>query len=194
MQVKSRLITVATIFLAMATLAATAVYAQQRQRTEPPGPGPGPTPWGAGVDFLGADDGAMRLIRMADRLELTREQRDAIIKLTDEARPALRDNLFKLMDTRKELRELMKGDKAVDDKKLRALTRTQGEAMAEIMYKRLQLQSGIRTVLTPEQLTKVRDFRGQGRRMRPGGMPERGEMQERFRNWRQPGPGTERPE
>ena len=190
MRVKSRSITIATIFLAVATVAATAVYAQERQRAG----GPELAMQGGGMDdVMRADDGAARLFRMAERLELTREQRDAIVKLTDDARPALRENLFKLMDTRKELRELMKGDKAVDDKKLRALTRAQGEAMAEIMYRRLQLQSGIRAVLTPEQLAKARDFRGQGRRMRSG-MPERGEMLERFRNWRQPEPGPERPE
>ena len=185
MQVKNRLLILTAGLLALISVTATGVYAQQRLREEIAKPGL--LPGAKAMGFPGLDDGSMRLFKMAEELELTREQRDAIFKLIDDARPVLRENLFKLLDSRKELRELMKDDKTVDEKKLRTLTRAQGDAMAELMYKRLQLQSGIRGVLTAEQKAKLKDMRGKHRQMRHDGMPGRPGMQPKFQGWRQSG-------
>ena len=177
------------ILVAAFTVLATVGYAQQRmsgQHGEI-----GYLPGGDGLDSLGTEAGFMRLFRMAEELDLSEEQRAAIWKLVDDARPALRDNLFTLMDSRKELRNLLVGDKAVEDRKLRAITKIQGDAIAELSYLRIKLQSDIRGILTAEQLTKVREFRDQGRRLRRDRVSDRREKLERYRASQQSGEDQE---
>jgi len=165
------------------TVSATTLYAQQR------GPGafdrPGFMQGRQGPAMMGGEMGPMRLFRMAEQLDLTREQRDSIAKIIDNTQPKLRDNMFKLMDSRKAMRELLGGNGKVDDKKLRSLTRDQGDSMAEMMYLRLKMQNDIRSVLSEEQLAKLDNFRDQRRMQRSDRNPDRQDRRERFRNWRQ---------
>ena len=134
--------------------------------------------------------GPMRLFRLAEQLDLTREQRNSIAGIIDKTQPKIRDSMFKLMDSRKAVRDLMDGKGKVDDKKLRSLTREQGDAMSEMMYLRLKMHNDIRNVLSDEQLAKLDSLRDQGRRMRGDGdrNPDRRDRRERFRNWRQQQP------
>ena len=106
-----------------------------------------------GHDRKGDD---MDIMRMAERLGLTQDQRDRIGKIIDETRPKLRKNGFDMMDNRKELHALMKEDK-LDDRKLRSLTRKQGELMADMMYMRMKMRADVRSVLTDEQLNKLKE-------------------------------------
>ena len=103
--------------------------------------------------------GEMDIMRMAERLNLSQDQRDRIGKIIDDARPKMRKNGFQLMDNRKELHALMKEDK-VDDRKLRSLTRKQGELMADMMYLRMKMRADIHSVLTKEQLDMMKERKG----------------------------------
>lgn len=103
--------------------------------------------------------GNMDIMRMAERLNLTKDQRNKIGKIIDEARPKMRDNAFALMDNRKELHTLMKEDKP-DDRKLRSVTRKQGELMADMMYLRIKMREDIRSVLTDEQRNMMKERKG----------------------------------
>jgi len=98
--------------------------------------------------------GHMNVMRMAEELNLSDEQRDKIGKIIDDTRPKLRKNGFAMMDNRKEIHALMQ-DGNVDDKKLRSLTRKQGDLTAEQMYLQLKMQSDIHNVLTDEQREKM---------------------------------------
>lgn len=134
------------------SITATSLYAQQRMHRRIDGPG-----------VLGQADNPMRLFRMAEELDLSKEQRDSIVKIMDDTRPGIRDNMFRMMDARKELRDLMQGNEDPGDRKLRSLTRDQADAMAEMMYLQMKMRKDIRNVLTEEQLAKmetIRDRRG----------------------------------
>ena len=163
---------------------AASLYAQQR------GPGgfdrPGAMQGRSGPGMRGGEMGPMGLIRMAEQLDLTKDQRNSIARIMDATQPKIRDNMFKLMDTRKAMRELLDGKGKVDDRKLRSLTRDQGDAMGEMTYLRLKMRSDIRNVLTEEQLAKLDNFRGQRKGMRADRMRDRRDnMRGQFRNWRQ---------
>jgi Spy/CpxP family protein refolding chaperone len=148
------------------TLITAGVHAQQRMGrgdavffTAPaahPGMGAGPMVMqGFGHGHMGE----MEVMRMAERLGLTQDQRDRIGKIIDDTRPKLRKNGFDRMDNRKELHALMKEDK-LDDKKLRSMTRRQGELMADMMYLQMKMRSDIHGVLTDEQRDKMKERNG----------------------------------
>ena len=98
--------------------------------------------------------GMMDMMRMAERLDLSDAQRDKIGKIMDDTRPKLRKNGFSMMDNRKEVHSLIQEGK-VDDKKLRTLTRKQGDLVADMMYLQLKMRSDIHEVLTDEQREKM---------------------------------------
>lgn len=103
--------------------------------------------------------GTMDMMRMAERLGLTQDQRDRIGKIIDETRPKLRKNGFDMMDNRKQLHALVQEEK-MDDKKLRSLTRKQGDLMADMMYLQMKMRSDMHAVLTDEQRNKMKEHRG----------------------------------
>ena len=153
---------------ACVTLATAGVYAEQEmgkgnamfftETVAPPVMGAGPMEMGM-HGFGHGRMGDMDIMRMAERLELSQDQRDRIGKIIDETRPKLRKNGFDLLDNRKELHALMKEDK-LDDKKLRSLTGRQGDLMADMMYLQIKMRSGITAVLTDEQRAKMKQRRG----------------------------------
>jgi len=135
---------------------------------------PPPDMDGGPVGMHGFGHGHMRdmdIMRMAERLGLSQDQRDKIGKIIDEARPKMRKNGFDMMDNHKELHALMQEDK-MDDKKLRSLTRRQGDLMADMMYQQMKMRSDIRAVLTDEQREKMKERKGKFfRRSMQGDMP-----------------------
>ena len=178
-----RTLMISGVAAASFALASASVSAQQRMdrgnTNYGPRPGDAPGmdggPMGMhrfGHDPMGDDMGIMR---MAERLNLTQEQRDKIGKIIDQTRPKLRENAFAMMDSRKELHNFMKDGKT-DDKKLRTLTRREGELMADMMYLRMKMHADIRSVLTDEQLSKMKERKG--RFMRRGMRGDRPPMEE----------------
>lgn len=158
-----RTLMITGITAASLTLVAAGVSAQQRMgRGNADAPFPPPGMAGGHMGMHGFGHGGMGtgdIMRMAERLDLTRAQRDKIGKIIDDARPKLRKNAFDMMDNRKEIHSLMKEDKT-DDKKLRSLTRKQGELMADEMYLRMKMRSDIHAVLTDEQRAMLKEHQG----------------------------------
>lgn len=174
-----------SVFAALMTAAVVGLSAQERERGFDR-QGQDFMPMQGERGLMGRMDNPMRLFRMAERLELSKDQREQITGLMDESRPKIRDNMFKVMDARKELQELTRGDTTISDRKLRELTREQGESMAEMMYLRLKLRSDIRALLTEEQLTRFSELHDHpGRAFRDGDRREK--MRERFRERRRQG-------
>lgn len=180
------------ILAVVITIPAASLFAQQR------GPvgvdRPGIMAGRAGPGSMRGEMGPMRLFRMAEQLDLSRDQRNSIARIIDSTQPKIRDSMFKLMDSRKAMRDLMDGNGKIDDKKLRSLTREQGDSVAEMTYLRLKMRNDIRNVLSEEQLAKLDSFRDQRRDQRGGRRIDRRDRREQFRNWRQQPPAQQNPE
>jgi Spy/CpxP family protein refolding chaperone len=144
------------------------------------GPGMGPGFMDHGM--IGDD---MHLVMMAEKLNLSSEQRDKIGKIMDTAHSQMRDLLFKMVDMHKEVRSLTRGAAKADDAKLRQLADQQGKLTADMMYLCWKSRADMRAVLTPDQLKKLDSYhreRWSGKRSRM----DRGMR----RGMARPGPGA----
>lgn len=104
-------------------------------------------------DALPADPA--QLVMLAQRLELTTDQRQAFGRIMDETAPKLRDLMFRMQDTRKELDQALE-DQA-DDAALRRLADTQGKQHADLLYLQLSTRAKLRALLTDEQREELED-------------------------------------
>lgn len=163
------LLIVATIAGGIATVGAHAA---------PPGGGPGcgygPGAMGAGAQGMGFGGPGMgygphrfdpeaRIERMADQLDLTKEQRDKVRAIVDKSRPQTRELRDKLADNRKQLRTLVQQGNA-KEADVRKLADAQGKLMADMIVQRTKVRNEIHAVLTPEQREKLQQrFEQRGR-------------------------------
>jgi Spy/CpxP family protein refolding chaperone len=88
--------------------------------------------------------------RMAQRLDLTTEQRDKVRALVDKARPQTRALRDKMSENRKQLHALAVQGTAKESE-VRKLADSQGKLIADMIVQRSKLRSEISAVLTPEQ-------------------------------------------
>ena len=117
-----------------------------------------------GGGSFGFGPGPERIERMAGKLDLSDEQRDAIRAIADKARPSFREYGDSLRDNREKLRELAQADDA-DQAAIRALADAQGDTMADMIVLRTDLMREVRAVLTPEQREELENKRSRhGRR------------------------------
>ena len=115
-------------------------------------------------------DSDHRINRMADRLELSAEQRDKVRAIADKSRPALRAVHDKMQENRKSMRALMQQEKPADAE-LRKLADARGKLVAEMTVLRARMKSDIHAVLTPEQRDKLKQHSEQRRRVSSGPSP-----------------------
>jgi len=101
----------------------------------------------------------MRMERMADRLDLTQEQRTAVRAIVDKNRPEMRALRDKMRDNGTQLRALT-GQTKVDDKQVRALADAQGKAYADMIVLRARMRTDIGNVLTDQQRQQMQQMRG----------------------------------
>jgi Spy/CpxP family protein refolding chaperone len=127
----------------------------------PPGSGEGCQHGGHGMGFGHRGmDSESAIERMAQKLDLTTEQRDKVRAIVDKARPqtgALRD---KLGANRQQLQALAQQGTA-QEADVRKLADTQGKLIADMIVQRNQVRSEISAVLTPEQREKLQQRFGQ---------------------------------
>ena len=107
---------------------------------------------------LGFGPGPERIERMAERLDLSDEQRDAIRAIVDKARPSFREYGDNLRDNREKLRELAQTENA-DQTAIRTLADAQGDTMADMIVLRTDVMREVRAVLTPEQREELKNRR-----------------------------------
>jgi Spy/CpxP family protein refolding chaperone len=107
----------------------------------------------------------MHLVMLAERLELSKDQREALGKIVDEAMPKMRDLMFRMGDARKELDTALEGQ-GKDDSALRALADAQGKLHADLLFLQLSTRQRMRQLLTEEQRAQLEDgmFGWQGAR------------------------------
>lgn len=102
------------------------------------------------------------MMRLMEKLDLTKAQRDQIWKIVDGQRSEARQKMFALMDNRKALRAATTGSQ-YDAQKVRELADNQGKLMADLMVMRADTKHRIRAVLTPEQQSRLDQMRGHHR-------------------------------
>lgn len=115
-------------------------------------------------------DSEQRINRMADRLELSAEQRDKVRAIADKSRPALRAVHDKMRDNRQAMRTLMQQEKA-GDSDIRKLAEARGKLVAEMTVLRARMKSEVHAVLTPAQRDKLKQHSEQRRRLSSGSTP-----------------------
>lgn len=111
----------------------------------------------ANADALGGRDAPkrsfldpMRMAQLAERLELTTEQRDQIDRLAANARRASRSHLDGLLEVRRVLREHVR-EGAFDENEVRQLAKQKALHEEELLVIRMRTQAAFRDLLTEAQ-------------------------------------------
>lgn len=133
--------------LALLTLATTAAYA-------------GP-PHGGG-DF---GHGRFNVERMAQKLELTAEQRTAAEAIMEQSREQARPHVEKMRANHQAMKALTKAA-TLDEGAIRAQARANADVMAELAVIHARSRHALRQILTPaqqEKLDSMHERRGRGR-------------------------------
>jgi Spy/CpxP family protein refolding chaperone len=107
------------------------------------------------------------LDRMADRLELTTEQRSSVKAALEKSKPQMTAIKEKMRTNRKALRELG-GDGNSDDNKVQALARERGDLVASLVIERSKIRSDIQQILTDKQREQMKQMRSKHRHDRHG--------------------------
>jgi len=106
----------------------------------------------------GYKDPDTRIDRMADALDLTKAQRDAMRAIVDKARPQTRELHDKLAENHKQLHALVQ-QASPKESELRKLADAQGQMMADMIVLRTKVQTEIRAVLTDAQREQMQQWR-----------------------------------
>lgn len=110
------------------------------------------------------------LERLADRLDMTEEQRAEIKVILDDAREQMVELREQIRENRVELRELT-GQAEFDEVAVRSLADKQGDLKAEAIVLRARQRHDMKAVLTDEQLVQLdemrnrKHYRGGGKRL-----------------------------
>lgn len=107
--------------------------------------------------------GGFFMQRMADKLELTPEQRTSVKAVVEKSKPQMAEFREKMRANRKALRELARDGKA-DDAKVAALAQEKGTLVADMTIERTRMRSDIRAILTDTQRDKLKQMREQHRK------------------------------
>jgi Spy/CpxP family protein refolding chaperone len=145
----------------------------------PPGGGGRCPDGGRGMGFgqHGMDADA-HVDRMAERLDLNKEQRDKVRAIVDKTRPQARELRDKLSENRKQMQTLTRQG-TTKESEIRKLADNQGKLIADMIVQRSKVQGEINTVLTPEQREKMQQrFENRGRFPLSGQRGGQGEMAE----------------
>ena len=97
------------------------------------------------------------LDRMADRLELTTEQRLSVKAALEKSKPQMTAIKEKMRTNRKALREL--GRDGGDDSRVQALARERGDLVASLVIERSKIRSDIQEILTDTQREQMKQMR-----------------------------------
>jgi Spy/CpxP family protein refolding chaperone len=95
----------------------------------------------------------VKIFQMMESLELSQAQRKEIWSILDKKRPQMRTHMIALFEGRKQLRKLTTNE--LDENKLNKLAKIQGQIITKLIVLRAQTRSQIRSILTPEQRSKL---------------------------------------
>lgn len=95
-----------------------------------------------------------KMMRVMKKLDLTREQRQAIRNIKNETRDQMETKRDEMIDIRKALREQSRAE-TYDASKVRELANTKSQIMADMTVQRIETMNRIRKELTQDQLTQM---------------------------------------
>lgn len=95
---------------------------------------------------------------MANRLNLTPEQRDQLKKLREQNRAATKDQMVKLSDMRHQLQDQLLSDNP-DQAQITALTGQIGQLQQQLFLHRIQQRQQELAIFTPDQRQQLRQWR-----------------------------------
>jgi Spy/CpxP family protein refolding chaperone len=116
----------------------------------------------AGIMKQGIKGEGRFLDRMADRLELTTEQRSSVKAALEKSKPRMTAIKEKMRTNRKALRELGR-DGSSDDNRVQALARERGDLVASLVIERSKIRSDIQQILTDKQREQMKQMRSKHR-------------------------------
>ncbi len=96
--------------------------------------------------------------KMADRLQLTAEQRASIGAIMEKSKPQTAAIREKIRANRKELRELARNAQ-IDDSQVQKLARERGSLVAELVIERTRMRHAINQILTDAQQEQMKQIR-----------------------------------
>jgi Spy/CpxP family protein refolding chaperone len=108
------------------------------------------------------------LDRLADRLELSTEQRSSVQAVLEKSKPQMTAIKEKMRTNRKALRELG-GDSSSDDNRLQELARERGDLVASMVIERSKIRGDIQQILTEKQREQMKQMRSKHRHGGHGG-------------------------
>ncbi|HKI61598.1 MAG TPA: Spy/CpxP family protein refolding chaperone [Mariprofundaceae bacterium] len=117
--------------------------------------------------------------RFADKLDLSKEQRQQLKQIHRDARPAMLKLKDAMQDNREAMRELDPGDSAFL-KKTAKLADEKGRLITQMINEHAKVRAKVYNVLTPEQRAKAKQLRSE---RRGKGMHRRG-GDERQGSWK----------
>lgn len=102
--------------------------------------------------------GMMQMMdRMAEKLQLTEQQREEIRAIHEEYRPRMKELMQATRETRKALHEAKGSGTSQSD--VDALAKAQGENHAEMISLRHEIHQRVQTVLTEEQRAQMEEMK-----------------------------------
>lgn len=120
-------------------------------------------PMGAGEGHMGGHMGGLSP-RMLQSLQLSDAQRAKVTELTQAQAKTMQEQMNASRARHEQLDQLSRAP-SFDAAKARALADEQGQQMAQHLFQRVQLQSQLRALLTPEQLKQLDARQAAGRPM-----------------------------
>ena len=112
---------------------------------------------GPGGHFRGDHKGG-RMMHVMKKLDLTKEQRQAIRTIKNESRDKMEVKRDEMLDIRKALHEQVKTEK-YDAAKVRKLADAKAKLMADMTVQRINTMHQIRKELTAEQLEELDEIK-----------------------------------
>ena len=100
--------------------------------------------------------------KMAERLQLTTEQRTSIGAVMEKSRPQTAAIREKIRTNRRELRELARNAQ-IDDSQVQKLARERGNLVAELVTERTRTRHAINQILTDAQQEQMKQMREKNR-------------------------------
>jgi protein CpxP len=122
-------------------------------------------PFGDGPDCERGGHRGFNVERMADRLDLTDDQRAKVEAIVDESRQQMSDLRDKMQANREQLRQLTQ-QSPFNETAVRNVADTQGDLKADMIVLRTQQHAEINAVLTDEQRAQWEEMRGKRGRYR----------------------------
>jgi Spy/CpxP family protein refolding chaperone len=116
----------------------------------------------SGMKGEGMDRGEKFMNRMADRLQLTTEQRSSVQAVLQKSQPQRANLKEKMQANRKALKELARGGNS-DSSQIAELAQERGQLVADMIVQRSKVRGEIREILTDaqrEQLNQMRERSG----------------------------------